>query len=65
VKAIGAAGDGAVRARDVVVALDEHDTPRLEVYGSAARVLSVLGLSHTALSLSHDREYAVACLLLT
>ncbi len=65
VKVIGAAGDGSVRARDVVVALDEHDAPRLEVHEGAARVLRALGLSHATLSLAHDRDYAVACLLLT
>lgn len=65
VKATGAAGREAVRLRDVVVVLDALGAPRLEAHGSAARVLRALGLSHAALSLSHERNYAVACLLLT
>jgi holo-[acyl-carrier protein] synthase len=64
-KAIGGAGGEAWRACDVVIALDEHGAPRLEVRGGAARVLGALGLARVALSLSHEREYAVASVLLT
>jgi holo-[acyl-carrier protein] synthase len=65
VKAIGACPAGAIRLTDVVVSLDAAGHPHLELGDSAARAMRALGLSETALSLSHLPDYAVACVLLT
>jgi phosphopantetheinyl transferase (holo-ACP synthase) len=54
-----------VRTRDVVVVLDESGVPHLETHGSATRALHALGYSQAALSISHERAYATAIVLLT
>ena len=64
VKAVSGAGRDTVGPRDVVVVLDEMGVPRLETRGSATRAMHAIGCSRAALSISHERAYAIAVVLL-
>src|SRR5689334_7595816 len=56
---------GAVAWTDIEVLNDAHGRPTLSLYGQAAARSRALGLSELALSLSHTREHAIACVVAT
>jgi holo-[acyl-carrier protein] synthase len=53
-----------IRPADVVVAADGAGCPRLEVRGGAAQAMRALGVATVAVSVAHERAYAVACVVL-
>ncbi len=59
VKAVGAK-PGAFGYRDVEVVSGSDGVPALKLHGAAAAALAALGGERTMLSLSHERETAVA-----
>ncbi len=58
IKALGYPGIG---LRDIEILSDLEGKPLVKLRGRARRRAGKLGLSHLAISLSHCREYAVAC----
>ena len=60
IKALGVEGRG-IGYRDIEVLADAGGKPRLRLHGRAKKCASTLGLTDMAISLSHCREYAVAC----
>lgn len=64
VKALGTAGSG-VAYHDIEVVTDTAGVPGICLHGSAAAALRAAGASDIRLSLSHEKEYAVAVVCLT
>ena len=60
IKALGVRGKG-IGYTQIEILSDESGKPVLRLYGQAKKFASVLGLTDIAISLSHSREYAVAC----
>ena len=63
-KALGT-GIGDVRWTDIEVRLDERGKPHIRLYGEAARLSELLGLTDWQVSLSHTREHAIAFVVAT
>ena len=62
IKAMG--GTYGMTLRDIEVLNDDSGRPSLRLNGDAARLLTGFGKSKIHLSLSHEREYAVAFVLI-
>lgn len=58
IKALQGSGIG---LKDIEILSDTHGRPQLKLHGRAKSRADALGLVHLAISLSHCREYAVAC----
>lgn len=58
-KALGC-GIGQVAWRDVEVLRDENRAPRLLLHGKAARLAQQVGVVDWSISLSHEKQYAIA-----
>ncbi len=63
VKALGGRGAGVVY-RDIEVVRRPDGAPELRLHGSAAAALVGIGATGTLVSLSHEREYAAATVVL-
>jgi holo-[acyl-carrier protein] synthase len=63
IKAVGAHG-AAVVYRDIEVVRRPDGAPELRLHGSATAALAAAGASGTLVSLSHERQYAVATVVL-
>jgi holo-[acyl-carrier protein] synthase len=63
IKALGPHAAG-VPYRDVEVTRDAHGVPGLRLHGPAAAALRRAGARRALVSLSHEREYAVATVVL-
>ncbi len=50
-----------VALREIEILSEPDGRPQVKLYGRAKKQAAELGLSHLAISLSHSREYAVAC----
>lgn len=64
-KALGTGLAHGVRFGEIEVTHNERGRPGLELHGGTLAVALKLGVSETHLSLSDEREYAVAYVLLT
>ena len=64
VKALGTGFSGGLNARQLRVAHDPGGRPRLVSEGTVARRLLQLGAAHCHLSISDERHYAFACVVL-
>ena len=64
VKALGCGFRNGVRFRDVEVASDALGKPELILHGAALERMQVLGATASALSISDERLYAVAFVVL-
>jgi holo-[acyl-carrier protein] synthase len=62
-KALGS-GLGTVAMRDIEVVRGESGEPQLRLHGTAARLCAQAGGSRTHVSLSHERKYAVAVVVI-
>lgn len=49
---------------DPILDFDKLGMPTLNLYGKAENIADQMGVRHTVVSISHIREYAVACVLL-
>ncbi len=58
-KALGH-GIGEVGWQEIEVVGDENNAPRLRLYGAAERLAQEKGLTIWSLSLSHERQHAIA-----
>jgi holo-[acyl-carrier protein] synthase len=63
-KAIGTGWNHGVTWRDVEVCRQPGGRPTIAFHGKAAEFAAKLGAVHTALSLSHTAEYAIAQVIL-
>jgi holo-[acyl-carrier protein] synthase len=63
-KALGPAAAG-VRPRDIEVGRDGSGPPRLRLHATAAAALAAAGGRDIHVSLSHERDYAVAAVVIT
>ncbi len=53
-----------LRWHDVEILNESDGRPIMELHGEASRLAGIAGAGRVLVSLSHDREYAVACVLL-
>jgi holo-[acyl-carrier protein] synthase len=63
IKALGGRGAGVVY-RDIEVVRQPDGAPQLRLHGTAALALAACGASGALVSLSHERDYAVATVVL-
>ena len=63
-KALGTGWNHGVRWRDVEVCREPGGRPTIAFHGKAAEFAARLGAVHTALSLSHTTEQAIAQVIL-
>ena len=63
-KALGTGRDGQVNWRDIEVLRAAEGVPQLKLHGLALQRMETLGADSALLSLSHEKEYAVAFVLL-
>ena len=61
--AIKALGGQGLRLTEIEVLSDPSGKPRIILYGKALAKAEMLGLSTLEISLSHARDYAVACVV--
>lgn len=62
-KALGC-GIGPVSWLEIEILRDEQGTPVLHLHGAARQQAQIRGTPHTAISLSHDGDYALAQVIL-
>ena len=60
VKALGTQSKG-VGWKDIEILSDFNGKPLVQLYGNAKNQAGNLGLNNLAISLSHSKEYAIAC----
>ena len=60
VKALGAQAKG-ISWKEIEILSDSSGKPLVHLYGKARNQANGLGLNNLAISLSHSREYAIAC----
>jgi len=63
-KALGTGWQRGTRWTDIEVINNELGMPTLNLYGKAENIADQMGVRNTVVSISHIREYAVACVLL-
>ena len=61
-KALGTGWRG-ISWKEVEILKEASGAPALKLHGRAARLADRLNLTHWEVSLSHDRDYATACVL--
>ena len=64
-KAVGVGVFSGISLQDIEVVKDEVGPPRLRLGPSAARALERVGARRSHLSLSHERDYAIAFVVLS
>ncbi|MCB5223906.1 MAG: holo-ACP synthase [Candidatus Cloacimonadaceae bacterium] len=64
-KALGTGWDGQVNWRDIEVLNTGEGVPKLKLHGLALERMKALGAENALLSLSHEKEFAVAFVVLT
>lgn len=64
-KALGTGFTQGVSLTDIETRNDEHGKPTLHLHGKAAEKAKALGVQHYHLSLSDEKEYAVAFVVLS
>ena len=62
IKALGTQGKG-IRWKEIEILSDPSGQPLVHLYGKAQNQANGLGLNNLAISLSHSREYAIACIV--
>jgi holo-[acyl-carrier protein] synthase len=62
-KTLRAAWDGSIMLRDVSVATGGSGAPSLQLTGRAAEIAVRAGITHLHVSLSHDKDHAVATVI--
>ena len=60
IKALQTKGIG---PREIEIISDPNSRPLVQLYGRAKKQADELGLAHLVISLSHSREYAIACVI--
>ncbi len=50
-----------VDLKEIEILSEPDGRPQVKLYGRAKKQAAELGLAHLAVSLSHSREYAIAC----
>ncbi|MFC1984035.1 holo-ACP synthase [Chloroflexota bacterium] len=60
IKALGTQSNG-ISWKEIEILSDPDDKPLVQLYGKAKNQAGSLGLNNLAISLSHSKEYAVAC----
>ncbi|GAI48585.1 unnamed protein product, partial [marine sediment metagenome] len=60
IKALGTQAKG-VSWKEIEILSDPSGRPLVHLYGKAQKQASGLGLNNLAISLSHSKEYAIAC----
>jgi holo-[acyl-carrier protein] synthase len=63
-KALGTGWSGNIRWTDVEVENNDSGAPCLKLHGAALERFQALGATHTHISISHSRDYAVANVIL-
>jgi len=63
-KAVGTGWDGKINWQDIEVRNDQRGKPELFVHAGCRALLEQLRVTHIHVSLSHEREYAIACVVL-
>ncbi len=58
---IKALGSNSIAYRDIEIITDAGGRPQVNLYGNAGQIARDIGIENIAVSLSHCREYAVAC----
>ncbi len=61
VKALGAGFTQGIACKDIAVAKDKAGKPYLTLAGNAQKIAQDLGITAFPISLSHTKEYAIAC----
>lgn len=64
VKALGTGFTHGISAKTIEIAHTDAGAPYLQFYGAAAERLASLAVKHSFLSISHERHYAVATVIL-
>ncbi|MDD2228182.1 MAG: holo-ACP synthase [Candidatus Cloacimonetes bacterium] len=59
-KALGTGWDGIVNWQDIEVRLDDKGSPKLKFYGGTQQLVSSKGMQAAHVSLSHEKDYAIA-----
>ena len=62
VKALGVNNKG-IRWREIEILSDSYGKPSVHLHGKAQNQANNLGLNNIAISLSHSKEYAIACVV--
>lgn len=63
-KALGTGWDGIVNWQDIEVVLDTKGSPMLSFYGGALQLATSIGMHSAHVSLSHEKDYAIAYVIL-
>ena len=63
-KALGRGFDASVHIKEIEVINDQTGKPRIEVHGQTKDVFLGLGCKNIEISISHEKEYAVAFVLI-
>ncbi|MCK9309588.1 MAG: holo-ACP synthase [Candidatus Cloacimonetes bacterium] len=63
-KALGTGWDGIVNWQDIEVVLDTKGSPKLSFYGGALQLATSIGMHSAHVSLSHEKDYAIAYVIL-
>jgi holo-[acyl-carrier protein] synthase len=63
-KAIGTGWGGGIRWTDIEVMRNEDGSPKIKVYGIPDNFLSKMGVKDILVSISHERDYAIAQVIL-
>ena len=62
IKALGTHAKG-ISWKEIEIVSDPSGQPLVHLYGKAQNQANGLGLNNLAISLSHSREYAIACIV--
>jgi holo-[acyl-carrier protein] synthase len=63
-KALGTGWDGEVNWKDIEIVNDANGNPGVLLSGGAKKKADELGLSHAHISLTHEKDYAIAFAIL-
>lgn len=63
-KALGTGWDGIVNWQDIELVLDTKGCPMLSFYGGALQLATSIGMHSAHVSLSHEKDYAIAYVIL-
>lgn len=63
-KAIGTGWGKGIRWKDIEIVRDENGRPRINVYGNLNDILIKKGIKDILVSISHERDYAIAQVIL-
>lgn len=63
-KALGTGWDGEVNWKDIEIVNDANGNPDILLSGGAKKKADEMGLNHAHISLTHEKEYAIAFAIL-